>query len=198
MIKAYPPAGVSLLSRGAGKTLVSLKKKNTLEYLLLSRRFLDASLKQLVIKRKAIKMTDLFSVNAIQTHFSQFTLQKRGEGQMLTKGKGNREGDTDASICSRSPLWHEEIAPYLLSWESPRTLKRSEKGVTPLLPSSSPWDAVGKGGCAWWQTQSQDQDRTARACCTGVRLPFISLMLIFFFSCLLNTHAQIKYVHHGV
>lgn len=138
-------------------------------------------------------MTDLFSINAIQTHFSQFTLQKRGEGQMLTEGKGNKEGDTNASISSHSWPWHKEIAPYLLSWESPRTLKRSEKGVTPPL-----WDVVRKGGCAWWQTQSQDQGRTGRACCTRVWLSLISLIPIFFFSCLLNTRAKTKYVHHGV
>lgn len=66
---------------------------------------------------------------------------------MLRKGKRDGVRDKEVSICSCSPPWHDEIAPYLLSWESPRTLKRSEKGVTPLLPSL-PGEAVGNGACA--------------------------------------------------
>lgn len=115
---------------------------------------------------------------------------------MLTEEKGNGEGDTDASIHSCSPLWHEEIVPYLLSWESPRALKRLEKGVTLLLPGSSPWEVVGKGSCAQWLTQSQDRGNP-RACCTRDQLPHISPMPIFFFSSILNTHAKMKYVRRG-
>jgi len=72
-------------------------------------------------------MTDLFSINAIQTHFSQFTLQKRGKGQMLTEGKENREGNIDVSIRSRSPLKHEEISsiPSLLGIpENPKEIRK--------------------------------------------------------------------------
>lgn len=109
----------------------------------------------LSIKRNTIRMTDLFSVNAIQTYFSQLTLQKRGKGQRFTKGKGSRSGGTDADAPrpSCSLLWHGAIAPYLLSWESPRALKRlkKKKGIRALLPS------VGDGG----------EGRRARGGCMG-------------------------------
>lgn len=45
-----------------------------------------------IIKRSVLGMTDLFYINAIQTHFSQFALQKRCGGQMLTKEKENQGG----------------------------------------------------------------------------------------------------------
>lgn len=45
-----------------------------------------------IIERSVLGMTDLFSIDAIQAHFSQFTLQKRRGGQMLTKEKEDQGG----------------------------------------------------------------------------------------------------------
>lgn len=89
-METYPPARESLLSRGAWQAFVSLQNNKLFRRVFATSRALPAE--QLSVKRNVIKMTDLFSINAIQTHFSQFTLKKKGKGQRFTKGRGSRGG----------------------------------------------------------------------------------------------------------